>query len=151
MNLRSSGVTHPVAQGLGSSWLWKRGWEEEGRSCQATLPGLAPGQPALRAHLPVSSPISTQPLALPQESHPVLFASSSSLHSLGSSTSFPARRTQLWGEEALAVVRFFFSPAVQGLRGWPLSDAEVSGQSAPWSSSAPLGSPPSPRPAHTCP
>lgn len=73
MNLRSSGGDTTLSpQGLGSSWLWKRGWGGGGDAgCQAT-PSLAwpKGSPALSSP-PCLFPISTQPLA-PYPQSPIL-------------------------------------------------------------------------------
>ena len=79
------------------------------QAAKPPLPGLAPGQPALSSP-PCLFPISTQPLA-PYPKSPILC---SSLHSLGSSTSFPARRTQLRGEEALLSCASLLLPCSSG-------------------------------------
>lgn len=97
------------------------------QAAKPPLPGLAPGQPAL------SSPVSSlyqhpAPGPLPQESHPVLLLPVLHCTAWGAAP-FPSPEDPAVGGGGLAVVRLFFSPAVQGLRGWPLSDA---GQWAVW-------------------
>ena len=121
MNLRSSGVGQPLSsQGLGSSWLWKRGWGGGGDAdCLATPSCLAPGQPALnspplRSDLSVSSPSAPSPWPPTPRVPSCVLASNSLLHSLGSSTSFPAQGTQLRGEEALLSYASLLLPCSSG-------------------------------------
>lgn len=125
MNLRSSGVTQPLSpQGLGSSWLWKRGWGGGGDAgCQAT-----PSWPGPRAacteltslSLPHQHPA---PGPLPQESHLVLLLPALHCTAWGAAPLSQPGGPSCGGRRPCCRALLFFSPAVQGLRGWPLSDA----------------------------
>lgn len=76
------------------------------QTAKPPLPGLAPVQPALsspplRSDLPVPSPSAPSPWPPTPRVPSCVLTSNSLLHSLASSTSAPAQRTQLRAEEAL--------------------------------------------------